>query len=278
MSVETAWLDRCRQKLFPIVIVSVAALAILFGTKHGLRNPPLVWAAWTVLGFGCLPLAVGFLMDGRGKRAALIWGGLSLLVVLGTLVAGTWIPDVRAAFKADARPVLVACTAGFGLVAVGALHGGVSLRKWGLGLGDWRWWLPRTGLLVLGTFVLVAVWIHLDPSMREYYPSHAPAHEDLGALLLFCAVLSLYMLGWEMFWRGTLLFGLARCWGPLPAILFGALPFMLLHRGKPETEMVASLVGGCLLSWFCWRGKSLWPAVLLHSVLNLSVQVAGFLV
>lgn len=278
MSEQPSAIDRHGERLFPIVLVSAAALAVLFGTKHGLRKPPLVWASWTVLVYGCLPLAAGLLVDGWRSRAARAWGALGSLVVLGALVAGSWLPDVRSAFQDDARLILVPAALGVGLVLVGALHGGIDLGRWGLGLGDWRWWAPRTGLLVLGTFLLVAIWFHVDPSMDEYYPSEPAARESLGALLLFCAVVGLYMLGWETFWRGSLLFGLARCWGPLPAILFGGIPFMLLHRGKPESEMVASFVGGCLLSWFCWRGKSAWPAVLLHAVLNLSVQVAGFVI
>ena len=70
--------------------------------------------------------------------------------------------------------------------------------------------------------------------------------------------------------------GLARAMGPLNAILFGALPFFLTHRGKPESELLGSFVFGVLLSAFCWRAKSCWPAVLLHITLNTSIQVLCF--
>lgn len=269
--------DRVGQRAFPIIVVTVAMLAMLFNGQRGMRNPPMVWASWTVLCFGCLPMATASALDGWRRMAARVWAVLALVVVLAPLVAVSWVPGGKEWLKSEPRLLLLAVTISVGLLLMGALHGRVDLRRWGVGLGDWRWWLPRSGIAVLGTFALVAVWFAVDPAMRGYYPSDAMAKESLGGLLLYCAILGFYMVGWESFWRGSLLFGLARCWGPLPAILFGGLPFFLMHRGKPETELVGSFVVGCLLSWFCWRGKSLWPGVILHAVLNLSVQVAGYL-
>ena len=269
--------DRVGQRAFPIIVVTVAMLAMLFNGQRGMRNPPMVWASWTVLCFGCLPMATALALDGWRRMAARVWAVLALVVVLAPLVAVSWVPGGKEWLKSEPRLLLLAVTISVGLLLMGALHGRVDLRRWGVGLGDWRWWLPRSGIAVLGTFALVAVWFAVDPAMRGYYPSDAMAKESLGGLLLYCAILGFYMVGWESFWRGSLLFGLARCWGPLPAILFGGLPFFLMHRGKPETELVGSFVVGCLLSWFCWRGKSLWPGVILHAVLNLSVQVAGYL-
>jgi membrane protease YdiL (CAAX protease family) len=268
--------DRAGQRAFPIILVTVAMLAMLFNGQRGLRNPPMVWATWTVLCFGCLPMATGLALDGWGRLRARVWAILALLAAAAPLVTVAYVPGGKALIREEPGLMLGAVALTMVLLVLGALHGRVDLRRWGVGLGDWRWWLPRTGLAVLGCFALVAVWFWADPAMAAYYPSDPSAKESLPGLLLFCGILGFYMVGWESFWRGSLLFGLARCWGPLPAILFGGLPFFLLHRGKPETEMIGSFVVGCLLSWFCWRGRSLWPGVILHAVLNLSVQVAGF--
>jgi membrane protease YdiL (CAAX protease family) len=269
--------DRAGQRAFPIILVSVAMLAMLFNTERGLRTPPMVWATWTVICFGCLPMAAGLALDGWGRVRARIWATMALVAALAPAVTIAWTSGGKAWLTARPRVLLLAVALNAGALIMGGLHGGVDLRRWGLGWGDWRWWLPRTGLAILGCAALVAGWFAVDPAMAAYYPSDAMAKESLGGLLAFCAILAFYMVGWESFWRGSLLFGLARCWGPLPAILFGGLPFFLLHRGKPQTEMVGSFVVGCLLSWFCYRGRSLWPGVILHAVLNLSVQLAGYL-
>ncbi len=276
MAPEPFPLDRAGQRAFPIILVSVAMLAMLLNAERGLRNPPMVWATWTVICFGCLPLATALALDGWGRVRARIWAGLALLSALVPAVGVAWVPGGKELLKGQPRLLLLAVALNVGFLVLGALHGGVDLRRWGAGLGDWRWWLPRTGLAILACFALVAVWFWVDPAMAAYYPSDPSAKESIGGLLVFCAILGFYMVGWESFWRGSLLFGLARCWGPLAAILFGGLPFFLLHRGKPQTEMVGSFVVGCLLSWFCYRGRSLWPGVILHAVLNLSVQVAGY--
>jgi membrane protease YdiL (CAAX protease family) len=269
--------DRAEARAFPIVLVSVALVAMLLGGRHAPRQPPGAWAAWTVLVFGGLPLAAALLLDGWARPAARLWGSLGMAAVLLPVGATLTFPGALPAVKAHPSWLVATTVLSAGLVLIGAWQGGVDLRRWGLGLGDWRWWAPRTGLLFLGTLLLVAVWVLLDPAMRAYYPSDDSAKASATALALYCGALTLYMVGWETFWRGFLLFGVARSVGPLHAALFQALPFYLVHRGKPETEMIASFVGGILLCLFCWRGRSLWPAVLLHAYLNACVQVAGYL-
>ena len=49
-----------------------------------------------------------------------------------------------------------------------------------------------------------------------------------------------YFVAWELFFRGFLLFGLYRRIGQF-AIYVTAMPFMLLHLGKPEAEVFISL-------------------------------------
>ncbi len=228
-------LDRAGQRAFPILVVGVAMLAMLFDTKHGLARPPLIWASWTVLCYGCLPFAAALALDGWRRPIGRLYAALALLAALTPLVWVSWVSGGRALFQGEPRWLLGSIAVCVAVVILGAVHGRVDLRRWGAGLGDWRWWVPRTGLAVLGCFALVAVWFWVDPAMAAYYPAHASARESLGGL-----------------------------------------PFCLLHRGKPETEMLGSFVVGCLLSWFCLRGRSLWPGVILHAALNLSVQIAGF--
>jgi membrane protease YdiL (CAAX protease family) len=269
--------DRAEERAFPILLVGIAMVAMLLGGRHAPRQPPGAWAAWTVLVFGGLPLASAVLLDGWRQLAARVWGLLGLAAILLPVGAALAVPGVMPAFKANPAWLVAIAVAGAGLSGIGAWQGGVDLSRWGFGFGDWRWWAPRTALLWLGTLLLVALWVWLDPAMRAYYPSDDAAKTSASALALYCGALTLYMVGWEAFWRGYLLFGMARSIGPLQAALFQALPFYLVHRGKPETEMIASFVGGILLCLFCWRGRSLWPAVLLHAFLNAAVQVAGFL-
>ncbi len=277
MSEPAPTLDlRSPRSRLALTVTVVGMLALLFGSANGIRKPPLGLGAWTLLAYGVMPLCAGLVLDlkGRGGRQRAPAAGLTV-ALLGLAAGAKWGP-LRG--ELVAQPAWILATAG-GALALGlaaAAWGRIDLDRWGAGLGDWRWWAPKTAALLAGTLALVGVWVWADPAMRDFYPYYKPARDDLGVLLGWCGAMALYMVGWEFFWRGFLLMGLARAMGPLNAILFGSLPFFLTHKGKPETELLGSFVFGLLLSGFCWRAKSCWPAVLLHTTLNTSIQLLCF--
>ena len=117
---------------------------------------------------------------------------------------------------------------------------------------------------------------YLDPTLTKYYPDYKPARTDSVILTVYIFTTLLYMVAWESFFRGFLLFGMARVAGPLFAILFQVMPFYILHRGGPASELVSSFFGGVILAAFCYRAKSFIPAVILHGVLNTTMQILGF--
>jgi membrane protease YdiL (CAAX protease family) len=66
-------------------------------------------------------------------------------------------------------------------------------------------------------------------------------------------------LGWEFFFRGWLLFGFARRFGP-DALWLQAVPFALAHIGKPEVETFSTIFGGFAFGWIAYRTRSfVWP-------------------
>ncbi len=98
--------------------------------------------------------------------------------------------------------------------------------EYGFSLGDWKAGIVST----LGAIVLIAplLWIvgHGDQSMVEYYKS------QVGGLP-WNTLLDLF--GWEFIFRGWLLFGYGKKFGP-EALWLQAVPFALAHIGKPEFE------------------------------------------
>ena len=100
--------------------------------------------------------------------------------------------------------------AGMAFALGAAKAGAVDLEKWGLGLGDWRWWVPKTGLLFLATIPLIAMGAWLSPELREFYPEVEYARESVSGLIRYQLGNGVYMAAWEWFFRGFLLFGIAR--------------------------------------------------------------------
>jgi membrane protease YdiL (CAAX protease family) len=71
------------------------------------------------------------------------------------------------------------------------------------------------------------------------------------------------LFGWEYIFRGWLLFGYARKFGP-EAIWLQAVPFAIAHVTKPPVETFSTIFGGFAFGWVAWRTKSFLYPFLIH--------------
>jgi uncharacterized protein len=125
--------------------------------------------------------------------------------------------------------------------------------EFGFTFGDWRAGI----ILTLAGIVLIApvLWlVSRGGTMQAYYKPLVPG-------LPWSTLLDLF--GWEFLFRGWLLFGLARKFGP-EAIWLQAVPFALAHLGKPEIETLSTIFGGFAFGWVAWRTKSFIYPLLIH--------------
>jgi membrane protease YdiL (CAAX protease family) len=67
--------------------------------------------------------------------------------------------------------------------------------------------------------------------------------------------------------RGFLLFGLKEKFKE-GSVLLQMIPFALLHLGKPELETISTIITGILFGYVAYRGKSYWPAFIIHLFIN----------
>lgn len=129
-----------------------------------------------------------------------------------------------------------------------------SPRDYGFTLGDWRAGL----VLTLGGILLMTpvIWLlaKFDPSSETYY-------KDMAVGLPWNTLGQIF--GWEFMFRGFVLFGYARKFGP-DALWIQSVPFALLHIGKPEIETLSTIFGGFAFGWVAWRTKSFLYPFLIH--------------
>lgn len=258
-----------------VLLAVIGAIALYLGNKHRPGSPRLADDTFTLLVYGVLPLAVAVGWSLRGRGVWLLGAGVTVLgKTLGWVL---WGPESRKHLVLRPWLLLPSTLAAAALLLGSAWRGGADLRRWGLGWGDVAWWRPRllVGLGAVAVFAGVAAAI--SPAMLAYYPNSALARGSWTGLLQAQLFALLYMIGWEFFYRGFLLFGLARR-DPLLAVFFQALPFFLMHRGKPAVEMLSSFAGAVGLGWATLRGRSIWPAVLLHWTLLGVMDLIGFVV
>lgn len=100
------------------------------------------------------------------------------------------------------------------------------------------------------------------------YPATSPLSPPWLMIYAECSY-GMYMFCWEFFFRGYLLFGLARSIGWW-AILLQAAAFGLLHLGKPPTEMILSFGAGVILGIMALNAKSFLPCFVLHWAASLT--------
>ena len=131
----------------------------------------------------------------------------------------------------------------------------------GLSLGLWRFWLPAS-LLYLAVAIPLLIVGTQQTSMNGYY-----LNTDFNFTTHFLTT-SIYLLGWEYFFRGFLLEGLREKFKE-GAILLQLIPFTLLHLGKPDIETLSCILSGLVWGYICYRGNSFWPAFFMHLCVNL---------
>ena len=127
-------------------------------------------------------------------------------------------------------------------------------KDFGFSLGDWKVGLIIT---VIGILFMAPIIYYLgsdDESMRQYYEPYVSG-------LPWTTFIDL--IGWEFFFRGWILFGYARKFGP-EALWLQAVPFAIAHIGKPEVEALSTIFGGFAFGWVAYRTKSFLYPFLIH--------------
>lgn len=146
----------------------------------------------------------------------------------------------------------------------------------GFRIGDYKFGLKTYFLFMV--FMIPVLWIASgSESFAKAYPQGGMRiRENLPVLLYYELFVGFYMLAWEFFWRGFMLFGLKEKFG-FYAIFIQMIPFFILHRGKPELETFSSIFGGLILGIQAWRSKSFLYCFLTHWSVMIFVDLVSVL-
>lgn len=143
------------------------------------------------------------------------------------------------------------------------------LGHFGFRWGDWRQGLKWT-LLGCAAMAVVLWFVARTPAMQEFYEAKVT-----GSLLRLTILNGIELFGWEFVWRGLLLFGFARYFGPGPAIFLQAVPFAFMHLGKPEVETLSTIFGGAAFGFIAWKTQSfVYPWLIHWFIVTLTLFIA----
>jgi membrane protease YdiL (CAAX protease family) len=135
-------------------------------------------------------------------------------------------------------------------------------RDFGLRLGAWR---KGVSFSLLGIVLMAVVIVGLGQvnEFRQYYASALLRGGDSREFIEFVLRLGVYMFSWEFIFRGFMLFGLKERFGTL-AIWIQAIPFAIMHLGKPELETLSTIFGGAAFAYIDLESRSVLPSVIIH--------------
>ncbi len=121
--------------------------------------------------------------------------------------------------------------------------------------------------------VLPVAWIvSHNPSFMSKYPFYRNAGDSLGQLLLWEGAYGFQFLMLEFFFRGFLLFALARYIGSY-AIFVMVIPYTMVHFGKPIPETFGAVVAGTALGTIALRTRSIYGGFIVHATIAWSMDL-----
>jgi membrane protease YdiL (CAAX protease family) len=143
----------------------------------------------------------------------------------------------------------------------------IILRKnpldFGLRLGDYKLWVFYVAVTILIAIPVLYIG-SLFSSVDQYYT------KPFDYYSFFTQMVPL-LFAWEYLLRGFLLFGLKERFKEA-SILIQMVPFVLLHIGKPEIEILMCIPMGLWFGYIAYRGKSFWPAFITHTFINFTLK------
>jgi membrane protease YdiL (CAAX protease family) len=152
---------------------------------------------------------------------------------------------------------------------------GIRLRDLGLGLGSWRRGL---GWLAVGLpLAVLAGWMaSRQPAMQAVYPLDPSLSRSLapraGTFLPYAACAFLYYGGWEVLFRGVLLYGLAARFGAGNANVTQSALATTAHFGRAFNETFAALPGSLAFGVVALHTRSIWYVALIHWTVGMSTE------
>jgi membrane protease YdiL (CAAX protease family) len=146
------------------------------------------------------------------------------------------------------------------------------LSSYGLALGDWRFGLKALAVMAPVMVVLSAL-ASRSPAFLAQYPISRAVCASVPAFLVHAAAYLAYYVGFEIFFRGFIQFGLRERLGDWYAILVQTALSCLVHIGKPSGEIFGASVGGLAFGIVAFRSRSLLYVVVAHWVLGVALDL-----
>jgi CAAX protease family protein len=149
-----------------------------------------------------------------------------------------------------------------------------SPKDYGINFGDWKKGLGYIAILFPLIAVLIIYPSSFNSELANFYPQSKAAG---GSAFLFLKYETLHILlfysGWEILFRGFMLFGLRKYVGDSMAIFIQIIPSCLWHLGMATGEIFGALVGGILFGVMALKTRSILYPFILHFLIGVTLDL-----
>ncbi len=149
---------------------------------------------------------------------------------------------------------------------------GDYLKDMGLSLG-----ISRLSLIIaiagIPVMVLIAYLTADNPDFMAEYPLYRGLLHNHSVGWQYWLMYGLYYIGWEVFFRGFMLFGLKSKFGELNSVLIQTIPSCLIHIGKPDGEIFSAIFAGIVFGIIVLKTRSIWPIFIWHWTLGVALDI-----
>jgi len=204
------------------------------------------------------------------------------LLALGFLsyhFLGTWLMRNMDQVEKDDNPSLFAAhliRRGMGFMLMGVLPWAIFFYGFDLPFQEYGINMEQSGksalwiLALLPPIVAMNYYVAGKPSNLEQYPQIRLLQWDLKDLLINFTSWILYLLGYEMLFRGFLLFSFYHAFGLPIAVGVNVVLYALAHIPKGHREVAGSVPFGIVLCLITLSTGSFLAAFVLHALMALS--------
>jgi len=225
------------------------------------QEPPRPWGAWTTLAFSLLVVGLFVVIEGivaivyliaNGAKPGVDFAAISEEYAAPLLVFPTW----------AAVPVCLLAILFFVYLS------GCPIRKY-LALEPTSWRAMLTWLAAAVVFIAVAdtlTYLLGKPIVPEF--SEQIYRVPFWRPFVWLTLLTFAPVFEETFFRGFMVAGLRRRWGPLAAVIISSLAWAALHIQYSAPLMGSIFLLGLLLGAARIQSGSLYPSLAMHALAN----------
>jgi len=246
------------------IVLIYLSFAIIFAMKKMLWHPPIIWMCESLTVFFIFPVFIYDLIKYQiDKKIGYI--------TFAFLILNLFIILLFKNGKMDNLILLIPTIVAV-IYTLMLLKRYKQFKTFYLKIGRWKLWVPV--LIIIAVFIFfTTLYLSGRRDFLRTYPLYRRYIHRNYEIIYYEMGFFVFMFAWEFLFRGFLIPILRNKVNLFLAVIISTVIFSLAHYGKPQIEIYSSIFGGIMLGYLTVYFRSIYPAVISHFILSLSMNM-----